>query len=752
MKHIFISHAGADSSIAIRLARDLKNAGHDTKIDREELTLGSNSIRFMNDGIAFAHTIIILYSKNTPEASWQNLEIEGAYWNEIEQNGGTCIVIRLDDTNLPPLLGSKLFGEIKDDKSYKQVLEKLCTEILPKKATSSIVSEALASESQNPFRRIRAEYFEDRPDLLAKTFASLDPVKSGKLEEIMPSFIEGSRGTGKSMLLLSLRARNFILRNKIINKGIKIFGFYYKLSRGAICNVGLSSYNNIEPSFLTEVGEQKAAQITDISSQELVICFLESIFSELSYCIKANIINCDVLLQKSISETLDSLLFLNNSKEVTSFEHLKSKLSDTRIVIAEFIRRKFIYDEAVNVPVVRYDLELLKRVIQVIKGNIIQLSETIFIGLFDEYENLYTYQQKILNGFIKLAAPDFSIKIAKKIGSNDTSGTTTGQDLQEIDDFSRIVLVYDVEDASHLKIYRELLRHITLNILVNEGIDSEINSFLPNSSIKEFDDGRIIEEIAKMSKIPVTDFLRLPDKDRKEKFHHYSEAATYRLLFAPGGRHKKKEFSGFDQLSFISSGVVRYFQEILGVAYHLTFGNKSQLQSNITIPQEIQTKAVHIVSESNLTTLSRNVQKYGDALKYMLLDLGDILHLKLIRHSSEPEAARISIENPELLNDSKMDYLRMLLEIGVREGVFQTKEGRPAFKPKHHADPQPTEFNISRIYAPVLQISPRLRWRTRISSEELLMLITPEKRSRASSELKKKLASYSGNSNQPKLL
>ncbi len=60
MKHIFISHAGADAEIAKRLESDLRNASHETKVDTNELKLGVDAIGFMNDGIAGAHTVIII--------------------------------------------------------------------------------------------------------------------------------------------------------------------------------------------------------------------------------------------------------------------------------------------------------------------------------------------------------------------------------------------------------------------------------------------------------------------------------------------------------------------------------------------------------------------------------------------------------------------------------------------------------------------------------------------------------------------
>jgi hypothetical protein len=113
------------------------------------------------------------------------------------------------------------------------------------------------------------------------------------------------------------------------------------------------------------------------------------------------------------------------------------------------------------------------------------------------------------------------------------------------------------------------------------------------------------------------------------------------------------------------------------------------------------------------------------------LDLGSCLKHKLLKHTSEPEAARLTIVDPEMLEGKEMDILKCILSIGEREGVFQTKEGIPAFKPKHTYDPQPSEFNICRIYAPVLEISPRLRWRTSVDCEYLLGLLTPSKRAKA---------------------
>ncbi len=416
MKHIFISHAGADSAVAERLALDLRNAGHDTKVDTLELGLGDDSIAFMNESIADAHTVVILYSRHTERAAWQKLEIGAAVWNQVAQSGGTCIEVRLDNTHIPPLLGPKVYGKLDSGaaNSFQQLVEAICRTILPDKTASSVVSEAFHVESSNPFRRVRAEYFEDRPDLLAQTFAPPDSLKMGALEEMKPCFLEGSRGTGKSMLLLSLRARNFLSGHKERTQPCKVFGFYLKLTRGAICNAGIISDPNSDPKGLPE---SEIVQIADIAAQELLVCLLESLLSEVAFSIRQSHLICDRLHEEALVKSLDGALFPSTNGHAKVIEDLLEKLADTHRDIANFIRRKFIYRETLSVPVAIFDIKLLQRTIKLIKDTLPPLSEAMFVVLLDEYENLFPYQQRIVNGFVKLGPPDFSIKIAKKLGS-----------------------------------------------------------------------------------------------------------------------------------------------------------------------------------------------------------------------------------------------------------------------------------------------------------------------------------------------
>jgi hypothetical protein len=734
LKHIFVSHAAEDREPAARLVEHLRNAGHATRVDLHDLSLGDDAIAFMNQGILDAHTVIILFSKHSASAKWQQLEINSAVWSEIEQTGGRCIVVRLDDTPVPPILGRKVYGtwDVADSAAFRTLVEGLCQAVLRERTASSVIAEALKADSKNPFRHLRAEFFENRPDLHAKAFAPPDALKVGALEEMKPCFLEGSRGTGKSMLILSLRARNLLTRMGT-QDALPVFGFYLKLSRGAICNAGVMTGGGWDPETALE-GD--AAQISDVAAQELIVQIIESLFSELAYCISNRLIICDSYTERSLAEASDSLLFDAATDRAISLEQLLDKLGDSHKRVAAFIRRRFIYSERPKVPIATFDLEQLKRVAKVVRRHIPAVKDSMFAILLDEYENLFPYQQRIVNGLVKLGPPDFSIKVAKKFASGDTSGTTTGQELQETHDYTRLPLVYDVENMDERRAYHDLLRHIISNIFRSEDLGPvDVNQLLPDDPSPEVPEDQLKLEIAALCKVTPEQFDAWPEDKRREKSTYYREAAIYRALRKPAGRRPEKRFAGFGQLAFVSSGVIRYFQEILSVSYHLTFGAMPPV-GQLVLPAAKQSQAVHFVSQHNLTTLSRNVERHGETLKYFLLDLGDCLRHKLLAHTSEPEAARLTIEDPERLDGDDMTPLRQVLAIGAREGVFQTKEGLPAFKPKHRSDPQPSEFNICRIFAPALEISPRLRWRTEVKCSLLQGLLSTDRRPQALQQLK----------------
>ena len=436
--------------------------GHDVYIDLHELKLGDDILEFMNDAISGSHTIIVIYSKNTPGATWQNLEISAALWNGITQDGGSVIVLTYGSVTLPPLLGSKVYGRVDDD-NYQNTLEKLCSQIADHISETTTISEALKEDSSNPFRRVRAEYFdEDNPRLLATAFSSPDTAKFGVLEEMTPCFLEGSRGTGKTMLLLSLRARILSERPDSSKTLRELFGCYVRLDRGAFCNAGtrLTSHD-----LAAEFDPRKLAQLTDVFAQEFYLGVIESLLSEISHCARSNALQLDGGSETELVRAISNVLAPSALTSFARFEDLLEHFAHMHLRLSEFVRRKFIYEEPTTIPFACFDLATFRRIVSIVRARVPPLSHSQITILLDEYENLLAYQKIVVNSLIKLGPPTISVKVARKIGSQEVSDTTEGQELQETHDYNRVTLVYSVENGADFARYIGLLENIVGRLL-----------------------------------------------------------------------------------------------------------------------------------------------------------------------------------------------------------------------------------------------------------------------------------------------
>jgi hypothetical protein len=740
MKHIFISHAGKDSSVAEQLYSDLKDVGHDVCIDLKELKFGDDTIDFMNSAIAEAHTVLIVFSRHTDTAVWQRKEINAAVWNETAQDGGKVIVVKVGTVTLPPLLGPKLYGSL-DNSDYKATLQKLCTEIVSTRSATKVIGEALAENSTNPFWRVRAEYFEEMPGLMAQAFSPPISGTFANWEEMLPCFLEGSRGTGKTMLLLSLRARILAARTLAADQSSRstkslsdLFGIYLRLVRGAICNAG---FDKSDGHLNEAVDKAELVQLSDLFSQEFYLCIIESLVSELSACLKERHVTLDSNSHADLATALAKMVSGYTSGRLLDCEELLDHFAEMHIRLSDFIRRKFIYRESPSVPFTHVDMSLFKRAVALVRKHVPLLAKSQFTVLLDEYENLLDYQKLVVNSLVKFGPPDFSVKVGRKAGTIETFATNAGQELQESHDYTRIPLVYSVDDDADFGRYLQLLDNMVKRTLASHNMkELSLSELLPSDESQEVPQERVIKQVHSLLRVTADDFEAWDEKKQNEQITYYREAAIYRDLYGTPGRRTKKRFSGHKELAFVSSGVIRYFQEIVGMAFHLQCSSNS---TDDALAPRYQTEAVYIVSDHNLSMLSRNVETYGESLKYFLLDIGDCLRQKLLKHTSEPEAGRIAIRDPESLSEPQYGLLRRMIHTGVKEGVFQTVEGRPGIRPKHVEDPQPVEINIARIYAPTLQISPRLRWPTQFACSDLTGLLSPAERRRTKARLIERL-------------
>ena len=356
--------------------------------------------------------------------------------------------------------------------------------------------------------------------------------------------------------------------------------------------------------------------------------------------------------------------------------------------------------------------------------------------LLDEYENLLNFQKVIVNTLIKWShANEFSIKaVAKKTGFQDPR-TLEGQEIERPDDYTHIDLDYDISDKSTRQNYKKLLIEICGKILKNEGFkETDISKLLEDNpplinSDKKIVEQKIIEILAEQGK----DWDTLSEKEQNEYWHRLEVGAFYRAF--PG----KKVFAGIDNFVLLSSGIIRYFLELCGTSYYFALQNNLDIKKGDKISIKAQTDAAHMLSVYHLGEISRNIADFGQKIHQFAIDLGDIFRQKLIYHLSEPEAARIRIVDPHQLFSVNFEETRKFIDLAEMHSVLQGRGGRGGMRPKHATDVQPEEYLLNRIYAPVLQFSPRPRWPTGFTCQEVKSLLDSNSRQKMKSKLIKKV-------------
>jgi len=132
---------------------------------------------------------------------------------------------------------------------------------------------------------------------------------------------------------------------------------------------------------------------------------------------------------------------------VGHLEDLLTHFADLHRRLAEFVRRKFIYQEAVSVPVVCFDLDLFKRVLALIKKHIPALARASSPFSWTSTRTCSHFKRSSSTAHQAWSANSFS-KSCPKVGTEETSSTTVGQELQEAHDYNRISLIYSVEDSA----------------------------------------------------------------------------------------------------------------------------------------------------------------------------------------------------------------------------------------------------------------------------------------------------------------
>jgi hypothetical protein len=640
----------------------------------------------------------------------------------------------------------------------------------PEKATETL-SKVEGQESRSPFRRVRAELFKDNYELIGRAFAEPEKEKYELIRGNAPIFIFGGRGSGKTMILKSLTPMVVLSRlgvktfKEAKKKGIDFFGLYFRLKKGAL---HLYDYNTIVEMGFRVTGQEKDYDLYRKLLDKLKNSKFDQIQEEpilssgvnAAWTVSLNELNYKILKAsieelKKLKEMDASVLSINKAQEhelvkkiklslniseeskIENFDDLLEFVNSELQKIEEYLQRLTIpSDEKASLSCHLTGIEFLDKIFAQINSIIEDLNGVTFTLLFDEFENLRFYQQIIINEWVK-TAKNFVVKVSSKFEGMYTNMTFQGQALQFGQDCPRWDLDYDLFDDKSKKLYQNLLTKICANLLKIENYnETDIRNLLDEMSEPEIPLNVIDEEIKKIRESGKLDYVPNKLEDYRNKLQI---AAIFRLLRkkekVEGRASRKKAYAGFDVYTYLSSGIIRIFLNLVGMAFYKAEEEGVDVKIGQKISLEQQSWAARVVSKAWLERIPSNMD-HGDKIYQFIVDIGDIFRERLLFNPSEPETLTISLLDSINLKKPANLLLNYLLCYGTKESIFIKREKSSSYFPKQTSSVHPTEYVLNRVYAPILDLSYRSRWgRCEFMTHELSGLLDENSRK----NIKKKL-------------
>lgn len=375
-----------------------------------------------------------------------------------------------------------------------------------------------------------------------------------------------------------------------------------------------------------------------------------------------------------------------------------------------------------------------------------------FFFLLDEYENLEDYQQRLMNTLIKHSGELYTFKVGvRELGWRIRSTLNENEQLISPADYIRIDITQELQPTQFEKFARtvcdeRLARH------VKEGGNEirEIRELLPRLSeedeaqllgiedrnketlreLRLIDTENILEELSplqiylldywkrskKLSLTRIFDDFRHNRRTWDTRMSNYSHALLYTLRGKRRGI--RKYYAGWDTFVYVSGGNIRYLLQLVEESLTLHVKNGSNLAE--PVPPSVQTAAAHQIGRTNLTELE-GLSAGGGQLTKLLLGLGRVFGVMAASPEGHtPELTQFRIidsseqsDNPQKFND--------LINSAVMHLALVRWSGS---KLEDRGDTYEWDYMIHPIFAPFFEFSYRRKRKMRITSNDLLELVT----------------------------
>jgi len=555
----------------------------------------------------------------------------------------------------------------------------------------------------------------------------------------MSLIISGARGTGKTMMFkyYSYQAQAILaFRN---NKSILDF---YKESKS------ISMYLKFDPFILQAFADDEIGNIVFTHLFELVVC--EAYVEFLDMLKSKGEIACEYhTIEKKIRQLLGC-----EEREKTLGKCVEEKLNK----VYEFISERKLYGKEFDLREAYRFKKLSYSIKEIICECIPKLKDVIFLWIIDEGEYFLTFEQRILNAFIKTMNARLNRGIFLRIGTREPKIKTYGTVNEE--EFLTIGRDYELKDINYYTIdsdqredYRKWLLQIAENRLSNvkvfnsnglrdiksflgekenqsaearkwaankkdhfcwclknefsddlyESLHVENNPLLEMMNILWYKKGYSIEEI----KNGVSGYLGEQAKQKesnvitkkyKENFQYYKVAFLY---FLASKYKKEKQYYSFSTYSYLSVGNVCNFIKLCREAFELAYFEDKEKLFDGHISNKAQHRAAISVAYDEIEKV-KYIPKHGNELYALVINLGNLFN----EYHSNENMKMIEVNQFSVIDDS--DYIMELINAALTWGVFLKKN---LYQTLDASGNKGCVYSLNKIFCPLFGISYRTKGR-----------------------------------------
>ena len=567
-----------------------------------------------------------------------------------------------------------------------------------------------------------------------------EPAYFPDLTTTRPCILIGGRGTGKTTVLrgLSYQGQFALGKQKPADvAGWRWYGLYHRVNTNHVTAFkGELTDDEWTPLF---------AHYMNLLLCDLILEFLEW------YELKTG--QVVALGNKDASRIATSL----HLPSCSTHREIRDGLVDARIRFEAYINN-VVDAERPPLSMQAAPVDLLCDVVQSLEP----FTGTQFFILLDEYENLLDYQQKVVNTLIKHASDSYCFKIGvRELGWRCRSTLNENEQLIHPADYVRI----DISDKLKGSTFREFALNVCQARLARVQLDGKpivdnlehafaglsddeeaqqlgvetaakkVRSELSQSCLDEQRDTvnqmtplelyfvGVWAKSKKCSVQQVFDESTSSPAKWQERYGNYKHALLYTIR--RGKRGIRKYYCGWDTLTLMAAGNIRYVLELVDQSLLTQFQQEGTLEAPIS--PEIQTKVAQSVGKMNLSELE-GLSVDGAQLTKFLLSLGRVFQVMandVVGHAPEVNQFQVSFgQETDSSPDEATGAVERLLTSAVMHLALLRSLGN---KPGDVGDIKDNDYMMHPIYSALFEFSPRRKRKMTLSPRDVLGLIQSHK-------------------------